>query len=362
VSTPDLSRPGTSWLHSAYLLLKKFCHKTASWRGFGHLIISWIYLLDVKSLIAGREGDPLEELGDLPLSASTGENAQRNSTEHGDKQTSLSPAGNVVDRLFADPGFLIYDAIVGPAMRFFIKAQQIIRRIVRIDLHHRSRGTLTDEFEVPQIAHQVGADLEVLWNSRPPVLDVYEQRPEKVFDTLAPSVASQICAVFRQFVANFLTNFIYLHRVAFAIYPRTERVLGAVDLIIQLASIELENCTSKSLRVLPCGYLWPLFIASLEGSIHQRRWIMDQMRRMSMAGDVDRNGDIEGRHQNGEQRSETTETAAPTMRPVLDQHHPNADKTLFLLEEMTRRQNELRTSADSKCVRKELFQDFFIII
>lgn len=323
-------------------------------------MVSWISLLDVKSLIAGREGDPLEELGDL--SARVDEHNQKTTADPPDnKQAPPSPAEKTVDDLFADPTFLIYDAIVGPVFRFFVKAQQVIRRIVRIDLHHRSRGTLTDEFEVLQIAHQVGADLEALWNSRPAVLDVYE-RPDKLHDTLTPSIAAQVCRTFRQYVANFLTNFIYLHRVAFAIYPRTDRVLGAVDRIIKLASIELDSSSSSTTTtttgksthrgVLPDSFLWPLFIAGLEGSLPQRRWIMDQMRRMAATAEAD---DDNGHHQNGEPPSVAAAAA-------VGQRHPNADKALLLLEEMTRRQDESRTSADSKCVRRELFRDFFIII
>ncbi|KAL3470140.1 hypothetical protein BJX99DRAFT_240050, partial [Aspergillus californicus] len=41
--------------------------------------------------------------------------------------------------------------------------------------------------------------------------------------------------------------------------------------------------------------------------------------------------------------------------------HPNASKALLLLEEMTRRQDASRTWADSRCVRRELFADFFVM-
>ena len=148
-----------------------------------------------------------------------------------------NPIGREEEELLSKPGYLVYNSLVGPAFRFFVKAQQVIRRIVCVDLHHRSRGTLSDEFEVLQIAHRVGADLETLWNRRPLILDIYD-RPEELLDTLSQSVALEVCRTFRQYVANFLASFIYLHRVAFAIYPRTDRVNGAVDQIIQLATAE----------------------------------------------------------------------------------------------------------------------------
>lgn len=235
-----------------------------------------------------------------------------------------------IDDPFRSPSYLIYDAIVGPAFRFFVHAQQIVRRIVCIDLHHRSRGTLSDEFEVLQIAHKVGADLETLWHRRPSVIDVYSH-PEALSDTLCGPVALEVCRTFRQYVAAFLANFIYLHRVAFAIYPRTDRVNGAVGQIIQLATIE-----SASPDHLPISFLWPIFVAGLEGTDEQRRWIISEMQRMAAAHETD--------------------SASQLAR------HPSADRVLVLLEEMTRRQDASHTWADSKCVRRELFPDFFVVI
>ncbi|KAE8377340.1 hypothetical protein BDV26DRAFT_281959 [Aspergillus bertholletiae] len=219
ISLPDLGDSNTSFLHSAYLLLQRFHHRTKSWTGFGHLIVSWISLLDVRALIAGRDGDPLVELGMLDQ-VGTAETDQR-----------------LEDELLSKPGYLIHNAIVGPAYSFLFKAQQVIRRIVCLDMHHRRRGTVSDEFEVLQIAHQISADLEALWNKRPRVLDVYD-KPEDLSATLQPAVADEVCRTFRQYIANFLAIFIYLHRVAFVIYPRTDRVHRAVDQIIQLATVE----------------------------------------------------------------------------------------------------------------------------
>lgn len=237
---------------------------------------------------------------------------------------------------FRSPSYLVYEAIVGPAFRFFVQAQQVVRRIVCIDLHHRSRGTLNDEFEVLQIAHKVGADLETLWQRRPPVIDVYGN-PEALSDTLCATVALEVCRTFRQYIANFLANFIYLHRVAFAIYPRTDRVNGAVDQIIQLATAESAGSGPGQL---PVSFLWPLFVAGLEGSHDQRQWIVQQMQHMAAA------------------HAHAQDSEAPTSVA----RHPAADKVLLLLEEMTRRQDASRTWADSRCVRMELFPDFFVMI
>lgn len=275
-------------------------------------------------MIAGREGDPLTDLGNIPEHITPKRHTQTQ-TPHPTTDDCKEEEGT--EDPFRSPSYLIHEAIVGPAFRFFVQAQQVVRRIVSIDLHHRSRGTLSDEFEVLQIAHKVGADLESLWHRRPPVIDVYS-RPEALSETLCAPVALEICRAFRQYVANFLANFIYLHRVAFAIYPRTDRVNGAVDQIIQLATVE-----SAGPGTLPISFLWPMFVAGLEGTGEQRRWIVSEMQRMAA-------------------REEASLLA----------NHPSADRVLVLLEEMTRRQDASRTWADSKCVRREIFSDFFVVI
>ncbi|KAJ5939057.1 hypothetical protein N7466_002191 [Penicillium verhagenii] len=332
-SSPELSAPGTSYLHSAYLLLQRFHGRTRHWTGLGHLMVSWISLLDVKSLIAGREGDPLVELGNIPEQGSNSR-SQEAQSYRAPRIGSIEEQkeGEEAEEQFRSPSYLVYEAIVGPAFRFFVQAQQVVRRIVSIDLHHRSRGTLSDEFEVLQIAHKVGADLETLWHRRPSVIDVYGQ-PEALADTLCAPVALAVCRTFRQYIASFLANFIYLHRVAFAIYPRTDRVNGAVNQIIQLATVESAGAEENRL---PVSFLWPLFIAGLEGSLEQRQWVFQEMQRMASARENE---------------------------PVTSlRRHPAADQVLLLLEEMTRRQDASRTWADSRCVRREIFSDFFILI
>ncbi|KAJ5932447.1 hypothetical protein N7516_006936 [Penicillium verrucosum] len=330
LSSPEICT-GTSYIHSGYLILQRFYDRTRHWTGLGHLLVSWVSLLDVKSLIAGRDGDPLAELGNIPehIIPLKPLNTQTSQTRLITTPADTKEEDSIEDP-FLSPNYLVYEAIVGPAFRFFTQAQQVVRRIICLDLHHRSRGTLTDEFEVLQLAHKVGADLETLWHRRPSVIDVYG-RPEALTDILSASVASEICRTFRQYVANFLANFIYLHRVAFAIYPRTDRVNGAVDQIIQLATVD-----STGPDHLPVSFLWPLFVAGLEGTEDQRKWILHEIQRVAAVHEVD---------------------PAPSVT-----RHPAADRVLVLVEEMTRRQDVSRTWADSKCVRRELFSDFFIVI
>ncbi|KAL4957691.1 hypothetical protein BDW69DRAFT_200297 [Aspergillus filifer] len=350
-------RPPTPFLQTAYLLIQRFHDRTKSWTGLAHLVNSWVELLDIKSLIAGREGDTLADLGspNAPLSIFTPKDQLSNN--HTATTTSGTPS--VSDPTQTDdlppppPTYHITHSILSPAYTFFLRTQQLTRRIITIDLHHRSRGTVSDEFEVLQIAHTVSADLESLWSSRPNILDLYissSTQGSELCTILAPRAARNVIRTFRSYVANFLALFIYLHRVAFAIYPRTDRVNRAVERIMVLAREETATSISSHTgtesgpgqkpelerQSVPTSFIWPLFIAALEGSLEQRRWITAEMQRMA--------------------------DLAPGAGRGRSQRHPNVGKALVLLEEMTRRQDASRTWADSRCVRRELFVDFFVMI
>ncbi|KAL3460352.1 hypothetical protein BJX64DRAFT_186895 [Aspergillus heterothallicus] len=342
--SPDRWHPATSFLHTSYLLVQRFHDRTNTWTGFGQLIVSWTSLLDIKALVAGRDGDALAELGSLTPKLSK-HNTSSTSSAH-QQPEAQEGSDQEPDPLLNIPTYLITSSITVPAFTFFLRTQQIIRRIVVIDLHHRTRGTVADEFEVLQIAHTVSADLESLWNTRPQILDIYSSsgaEEHKLQEILAPKVAVSIVRTFRTYVANFLALFVYLHRVAFAIYPRTDRVYRAVDQIIWLAKEEAsrqptsDGAMEGDWGCIPIGFVWPLFIAALEGSIEQRSWIVGAMQKMA--------------------------ALAPSgLGSGTGTGHPNAGKVLVLLEEMTRRQDASRTWADSKCVRRELFADFFVMI
>lgn len=284
-------------------------------------------------MIAGRDGDLLVDLGEL--------------SEPTDGTICESIGGD--EALSNHPTYLIYEAVVGPAFRFFVKSQQICRRIVHIDLHHRTRGTLSDEYEVLQIAHKVGEDLESLWNNRPSVLDVYD-RPDDLYGTLTQPTIRQICRTFRQYIANFLAHFIYLHRVAFAIYPRTDRVHTAVDKILQLARVDINDGHLSN------SFLWPLFVAGLEASVTQRAWILAEMRRMV---DTSSTATNDSNNNNNSERDGTGTGTGVSFDP---ERHPNVEKALRLLEEVTRRQDSTNTTVDARCLRRELFSDYFVMI
>ena len=288
-------------LRSAYVLLDKFKERVSTWRGVSRRILNWIQLLDAKATFAGRQGALLERPTDIP-----GSNPEVETANEENEGNSSSAAE------------LMWNAINQPAFVFFMKAQQFGRRIARIDRWHRRRGSLEDEYEVLQIAHKIEADMESLWRDRPAVLDIYD-KCEELKGILNPRTARQTVKAFRQYVAGFEAQFIYLYRVAYNAYPRTARVERAMKTILRLAKMEVEEGNEEPL---PLSLLWPLFMLGVEADPEERGWVMSQMRRM--AGD----------------------------NPL---EQPSASRTLRLLEEITRRQDESNQRVDSRAVRRELF-------
>lgn len=287
-------------LRSAHTMIRKYQSRLSTWRGVGRRLVTWLTLLDVKAIFAGREGAPLDET--MGISKPIEEEISNPLDDQGEPQATASD--------------LIYNAINQAPFAFYLKTQQFSRRITLIDKWHRSRGSLNDELEVLQIGKEIDADLEALWSIRPATLDKCID-PANLVDVFQEPLAERFCAVVRQYLANFQAHVVYLHRVAFRAYPRQEKVDKAMNEVLRLASIDAAK------GVLPSGLLWPLFMVGLEASLEHRDWIEGQFKRMAAANDLD---------------------------------HGGAARALQILEVITRRQDAGDTVVDSRAVRKELFE------
>ena len=161
--------------------------------------------------------------------------------------------------------------------------------------------------------------------------------------------------------ANFYAQFIYLHRVAFKTYPATADVAFAIARIVGLAENilyggERDQTDGKTLPIssrasqhsislasisaartietmgtsqgheadsetgLPATMLWPLFLAAIEGTVSDRQSLLQMMREMDT------------------------------------QRVTNAARTIFLLEEVLRRQDHEGRRVDHRSVRQDLFE------
>jgi hypothetical protein len=247
-----------------------------------------------------------------------------------------------------------YDTVNQPGFDFFLKAQAFTSRIISLDRYHRTRGSLETEFETQKDGQQISVDLHTLWATRPTTMS-FLRDPNGLEEALQPRLAKKVLLNLRVYVANFYAQFIYLHRVAFKTYPSTPDVTYAIGRIIGLAKDIVEDSNkshgngdtsissdrtpleysssssapggvseaaqgSDSDTGLPATMLWPLFLAAIEGTISDREFLLQTMREMDM------------------------------------RHVPNAARTVFLLEEVLRRQDQQGRRVDHRSVRQDLFE------
>lgn len=196
-------------------------------------IVIWIRLLDARAVSAGGEGLFLREEDDSQ-----------------ETSRSMSP----VER---DAEAILFDLLSQPPLKFFQKTQSFMGRISKIDLWHRSRGTVSDETEVMAIAAKIQSDNQKLYRHRHPFMDLAISGKLEA-PLLAGSLAERITMISRLALANHHATFIHLHRVAYRHLPRTVEVLEAMSMIRQISRDMLDVQGPND--SLPVNMLWPLLM------------------------------------------------------------------------------------------------------
>lgn len=227
-----------------------------------------------------------------------------------------SPAANSAsepETLDSEIEEILFDVLYHPGIAFYQKAQSFVGRITKLDLWHRTRGTVQDETEVMALAAQISKDLHALYGQRPALMDhaVAGNLTEK---HLAINLAGALTRSFRTYLANYYASFLHLHRVAYVQYPKTKDVNSAIANIKRLSHLMAETDES-----LPVNLLWPLLMWGCEeDSLEERKWILDCIR-------------------------------------GLESIATNAKATADLLEEVQRRQDEVKRRVDVRSVSQEYF-------
>lgn len=354
-------------LQSAHHRVRQHSDRIRLWTGTSKRLLTWMTLLQTKAEY--NSGYTALEHSSATLSKSTGDpfarkpssiprgdspNATRNSEYSQGSTTGDATSDDAEDdtRTMAE---VAYDTVNQPGFDFFLKAQAFTSRIISLDRYHRTRGTLETEFETLKDGQQISVDLHTLWATRPTTMS-FLRDPNGLEEALQPRLAKKVLLNLRVYVANFYAQFIYLHRVAFKTYPSTPDVTYAIGRIIGLAKdiaedsnkshgngdtsissdrTPLEYSSSSSAPVrevseatqgsdsgtgLPATMLWPLFLAAIEGTMSDREFLLQTMREMDM------------------------------------RHVPNAARTVFLLEEVLRRQDQQGRRVDHRSVRQDLFE------
>lgn len=318
-STPYANKWPLLHVRDAHLHLKYYNEQIQSWTGTSRRLLTWMVLLQAKAEYNG--GTPRDRYtifekcrtDSSSLIKSMGDpfRAHDSSIDLEDQRTSAE---------------LAYDTINQPALDFHLRAQSFTTRIIALDKYHHKRGTLATEYEILQVGHSISGELHALWKTRPPIFQSLAD-PDGLAEVLQPGVAQWLIRNMHVYIANYWAQFIYLHRVAFVIYPATDDVRRAVNEILMLArdlARQVQQQADNRDSSLPATMLWPLFMTGLECDASERAWILENIRR------------IRGM--------------------------PNVDKAAMLLEEVLKRQDASGERVDHRTVRRELFDSELSVV
>jgi len=241
----------------------------------------------------------------------------------------------------------LLNAILQPALQWYLTSQSYCRRISAHDKHHRRRLTSDDEYEVITACKQLESELSELWNFRPTVISLTaEQLREVVSDDLAVRLEE----IFSVYLASFWILFVYLHRVSWWHLKHSDlvhRALSEVWRAMQRAYGEVIDGTTR--KAVHPSLLWPLFLFGSEClDLKQREWAIQQLEAL---GEV---------------------------KPVLEEEEPdtdmlppfrlssgatrNAKRAAVLLTKLTEEQDRKKRRVDDRDLSMKLFGCHFSIV
>ncbi|KAI5468064.1 hypothetical protein BGZ63DRAFT_42574 [Mariannaea sp. PMI_226] len=253
-------------LKRAYLLFQG--SKKNTFTSVEKQLLLWIRLLDGRAVSAGGDGLFLTQDDEVLLVDASPASAVDGDADDISKQDSTE--GDIEDALF--------QVLYQPGVVFYQKVQSFMGRISKIDPWHRSRGTVEDEIEVMNIGASIAADLRILYDQRPPLMD-YAVAGKLTEPHVSKHLAFVITRAFRTYLANFFASKVHLHRVAYKTLPLTKEAADALDQIRKLARQIVADLEPED--TLPVNMLWPLLMLGVEEQdADEKIWIKTQILRM----------------------------------------------------------------------------------
>ncbi|KAK5047304.1 hypothetical protein LTR84_006826 [Exophiala bonariae] len=241
----------------------------------------------------------------------------------------------------------VLNAVIQPALQWYLTSQSYCRRISAHDKYHRRRVTSDDEYEVITACKQLESELSELWNFRPTVMSLTAEQLREVVST---DLATRLEEVFSVYLASFWILFVYLHRVSWWHLPHSElveRALSEVWRNMQRAYGEVIDGTSK--RVVHPSLLWPLFLFGSECiDRRQREWAIQQLEDLGAVKPV-----LEDEEVDSEMLPPFRLSSGATR---------NAKRAAVLLTRLTEEQDKKKRRVDDRELSMKLFGCHFSIV
>lgn len=350
---------GLQHLQSFHHRINQHNDRIYSWSGVSQRLLAWTTLLQAKADWTSQ--DIPSQQSSIPLEQYTEDHFTRGAhvaVSNNHNNTTLNAgsfSGSEEDVSTSnDEGEsksiaeVAYDTINKPSYEFYLKSQAFTSRIQGLEYYSSEHNSMQMSFENLKDGQRINTELHALWAGRPNTLR-FLRDPRALEDALQPQFARRILLHIRVYTATFFAQFIHLHRVAFEAFPATTDVQNAVKRIIGLtkemlqavperrqsqtqspspsSSLSTMNGASAADNVrasgfpvaLPTMMLWPLFLACTECDTSDRIWILDVLRSRAHANNA------------------------------------SIAQTVYLLEEVLRRQDQDGSRVDHRIVKRELF-------
>lgn len=245
----------------------------------------------------------------------------------------------------------LLNAILQPALQWYLTSQSYCRRISAHDRYHRRRLTSEDEYEIITACKQLESELSELWNFRPTVISL---TAEQLREVVSADLATRLEEVFSVYLASFWILFVYLHRVSWWNLPLNlphsnlvRRALSEVWRTMQRAYGEVIEGTTK--KVVHPSLLWPLFLFGSEClDPRQREWAIQQLEDLGEVKPVLEN--------------EESDTDILSPFRLCSGATRNAKRAAVLLTKLTEEQDRKNFRVDVRDLSMKLFGCHFSIV
>jgi hypothetical protein len=254
----------------------------AHWTRYSQQLLCWLNTLDSKASHLGGahllSPEALEVVAGFPIQIASNVE-HRNEAEqlyYRERSASFlsqpSPTSSVVasarDTTSGEtsrPGEIkhtVLQAILQPALQWYMTSQSYCRQISAYDKHHRSRFTSDDEFVVITACKRLETQLLELWDVRPAVISLNH---DQLTHAVSLDLAIRLQEVFAVYLASYWVLFVHLHRVSWWSLPHSALTKKALEEVWQhLRQAYGQEVHGHLRKIVHPALLWPLFIFGTE--------------------------------------------------------------------------------------------------
>ena len=339
-----------------------------TWSRYSQQILCWLNTLDSKAMHLGGEHllspQALEVVARFPIQITSGLDPDSNEALESSRRErsasflSQASPGSAVSASIRDLTTManpstgtvkqtVLNAVIQPALQWYMVTQSYCRQISSHDKHHRKRFTADDEFEVITACKQLETALLELWEQRPAVISLDAQDLSRI---ISPDVAHRLEEVFSVYLGSFWILFVHLHRVSWWTLPHSPLARRSLEEVWRhLQRAYGEEIQGRLRKIVHPALLWPLFLFGSECSnAAQEDWSIDQLEALGAA--------------KSDAVSDVTDAEGLPPFKLSSGATRNAKRAAMLLRQLVKEQRERQCRVDDRDLSLKMFGCYFSIV